>query len=103
MSRTVARDLATASRALLRRPLQRNAKPTVGAVVSFSLSSFVEEGAFAMQQRVIKANIDHIRKLLESETDQPTRAMLTRFLADEEAKQQEYLVRHTTALSEIVR
>jgi hypothetical protein len=57
---------------------------------------------FAMQQHVIKANIDHIKKLLESETDQPTRAMLIRFLAHEEAKQHEYLVRHARPLSGIV-
>jgi hypothetical protein len=69
---------------------------------SLSLFSFVEEMEFAMQQHVIKENIDHIKKLLESETDQPTRAMLIRFLADEEAKQHEYLVRHARPLSGIV-
>jgi hypothetical protein len=55
-----------------------------------------------MQQHVIKANIDHIRKLLESETDPPTRAMLLRFLADEEEKQHEYLMRHARPLSRLV-
>ena len=55
-----------------------------------------------MQQHVIKANIDHIKKLLESETDPPTLAMLLRFLADEEAKQQQYLVRHARPLTGIV-
>jgi len=55
-----------------------------------------------MQQRVIKANIDHIKKLLESETDPPTRAMLLCFLAEEVAKQQEYLVRHARPLAGIV-
>jgi len=55
-----------------------------------------------MQQHVIKANIDHIKKLLESETDQPTRAALIRFLADEEARQQAYLVRHARPWSGIV-
>jgi hypothetical protein len=49
-------------------PRQRNAKTDV-AVVPLSLSGFVEEGAFAMQQHVVKANIDHIKKLLEFETD----------------------------------
>jgi hypothetical protein len=74
----------------------------VGAVVSFSLSSFVEEGAFAMQHHVIKANIDRIKKLLESETDPPTRAMLVGFLADEEAKQRQYLVRQARPVSGLV-
>jgi hypothetical protein len=55
-----------------------------------------------MQQHVIKANIDHINKLLESETDPPTRAMLLRFLADEEAKQQQYLVRQARPLAALV-
>jgi hypothetical protein len=54
-----------------------------------------------MQQHVIKANIDHIRKLLEFETDLPTRAMLLRFLADEEAKQHQYLVRQARPLSRL--
>ena len=73
-------------------PRQRNAKTDVA----------VEEGAFAMQQHVVKANIDHIKKLLESETDPPTRAMLLCFLAEEVAKQQEYLVRHARPLCGIV-
>jgi len=55
-----------------------------------------------MQQHVIKANIDHIRKLLESETDPPTQAMLLNFLAEEQAKQREYLVRHARPLCGIV-
>jgi hypothetical protein len=55
-----------------------------------------------MQQHVIKANIDHIKKLLESETDPPTRAMLLCFLAEEVAKQKEYLVRHARPLCGIV-
>ena len=36
-----------------------------------------------MQQHVIKANIDHIKKQLEFETDPPTRAMLLKCLSDE--------------------
>jgi len=44
----------------------------------------------------------HIKKLLESETDPPTRAMLLCFLAEEVAKQQEYLVRHARPLCGIV-
>jgi hypothetical protein len=74
----------------------------VGPSFLFSLSSLVEEGAFAMQQHVIKANIDHIKKLLESETDPPTRAMLLDCLSDEEAKQQQYLVRQARPLSGVV-
>ena len=55
-----------------------------------------------MQQHAIKANIDHIKKLRESETDPPTRGMLLCFLAEGVAKQQEYLVRHARPLSGIV-
>ena len=55
-----------------------------------------------MQPHVIKANIDHINKLLESETDPATRAMLVGFLADEEAKQRQYLVRQTRPLCGLV-
>lgn len=55
-----------------------------------------------MQQHVIKGNIDHIKKLLESETDPPTRAMLLCFLADEEAKQRQYLVRQARPLFGLV-
>ena len=39
-----------------------------------------------MQQRVIKANIDKIKELLETETDPKKRGMLIP-LAEEEAKQ----------------
>jgi len=55
-----------------------------------------------MKQHVIKTNIDHIKKLLESETDPPTRAMLLDCLSDEEAKQQQYLVRQARPLSGVV-
>lgn len=36
--------------------------------------------------RIIKANIDRFKKLLETETDPTKRAMETRLLAEEEAK-----------------
>src|SRR3982751_4902268 len=99
MKRTVARDLATASRPHLGRGrFSVTRKPTWCR--RFFLS--VEDGPFAMQQHFIKANIDHIKKLLESETDPPTRAMLLRFLADEEAKQQYYLVRQARPLCGLV-
>jgi hypothetical protein len=55
-----------------------------------------------MQHHVIKANIDRIKTLLESETDPPTRDMLVSFLADEEAKQRQYLVRQARPVSGIV-
>jgi hypothetical protein len=55
-----------------------------------------------MQHHVIKANIDRIKKLLESETDPPTRDMLVGFLADEEANQRQYLVRQARPVSGLV-
>jgi hypothetical protein len=55
-----------------------------------------------MQQHVIKANIDHIKKLLEFEAGPSTRAMLLCFLVEEVAKQQENLVRHARPLPGIV-
>jgi hypothetical protein len=55
-----------------------------------------------MKQHIIKANIDHIKKLLASETDPPTRAMLLDCLSDEEVKQQQYLVRQARPLSGVV-
>ena len=100
VDRKVTRGLATAFRASLpsRVSVTRNRR----CRRSFLSVRFVEEGAFAMQQHVIKANIDHSKKLLESETDPPTRAMLLCFLAEEVAKHQEYLVRHARPLAGIV-
>jgi hypothetical protein len=37
--------------------------------------------------RIIRANIDKFTELLSTETDETKRAMLTRLLAEEEAKQ----------------
>jgi hypothetical protein len=56
-----------------------------------------------MQQHVIKANIDYIKKLLKCETDPPTRAMLLNCLSDEEAKRQQYLMRQARPLSGAVK
>ena len=44
------------------------------------------EGSFAMY-RIIQANIDRLKLLLETETDPTKRAMEIRLLAEEEAKQ----------------
>ena len=39
-----------------------------------------------MDRTVARLNIEHYRKLLETETDEKKRATLTRLLAEEEAK-----------------
>lgn len=39
--------------------------------------------------RIIKANIDKFKNLLQTETDLTKRAMLIRLLAEEEAKQKQ--------------
>jgi hypothetical protein len=40
-------------------------------------------------RRIIQANIARLKKLLETETDPTKRAMETRLLAEEEAKQKQ--------------
>jgi hypothetical protein len=39
-----------------------------------------------IERTVTRLNIEHYKKLLESETDEPKRRMLLRLLAEEEAK-----------------
>jgi len=39
-----------------------------------------------IERTVTRLNIEHYKKLLESETDEPRRQMLLRLLAEEEAK-----------------
>lgn len=39
-----------------------------------------------MDKDIARLNIEHFRKLLERETDEATRSMLLRLLAEEEAK-----------------
>jgi hypothetical protein len=55
-----------------------------------------------VQQRIIKANIDKFKSLLEIETDPTKRAMLIRLLDEEEAKQRKYLARQARPMSGIV-
>lgn len=41
-------------------------------------------------RRIIQANIDRFKDLLKSETDATKQSMITRLLAEEEAKQAEF-------------
>ena len=43
-------------------------------------------GSFPMPEEIAKANIEHLKRLLETETDTKKRAVIERRLAEEERK-----------------
>lgn len=82
------RSLAHSSRSLL---VGRIDKPALGSLACHEFpgnNGLRDEGqlSFGMDVAIAKANIEHFKKLLETETDEKKRAVLQDLLAEEELK-----------------